>query len=63
MKMLVWACFLCYILLILFLYFSNGIVILWSDPPHKPIDDFTTKDMLELMNLNLVSYFAASKVR
>ncbi|KAK7099590.1 hypothetical protein V1264_003706 [Littorina saxatilis] len=30
-------------------------------PPHKPIDDFSTSDMQELMNLNLVSYFAASK--
>ena len=27
-----------------------------------PIDDFSTADMMELMNLNFVSYFAASKV-
>ncbi|KAL8602000.1 hypothetical protein ACOMHN_008491 [Nucella lapillus] len=30
-------------------------------PPHKPIDDFSAEDMRELMNINLVSYFAASK--
>ncbi|XP_076471402.1 L-fucose dehydrogenase-like [Babylonia areolata] len=30
-------------------------------PPHKPIDDFTTDDVRELMNINFVSYFAASK--
>ena len=56
----------CYvILLILYSQFFYGILIffLWSDPSHKPIDDFTTNDMRELMNLNLVSYFAASKVR
>jgi len=30
-------------------------------PPHKPIDDFSIEDFRELLNLNLVSIFAACK--
>src|SRR5262245_47006284 len=30
-------------------------------PPHKPIDDFSVQDFRELLELNLVSYFAACK--
>jgi NAD(P)-dependent dehydrogenase (short-subunit alcohol dehydrogenase family) len=30
-------------------------------PPHKPIDDFSVEDFRSLLNLNLVSYFAACK--
>jgi NAD(P)-dependent dehydrogenase (short-subunit alcohol dehydrogenase family) len=30
-------------------------------PPHKPIDDFSIEDFRELLNLNLVSMFAACK--
>ncbi|KAK7485706.1 hypothetical protein BaRGS_00023007 [Batillaria attramentaria] len=30
-------------------------------PPHKPIDDFSSDDLRSLMNINLVSYFSASK--
>ncbi|HWK10987.1 MAG TPA: SDR family NAD(P)-dependent oxidoreductase [Vicinamibacterales bacterium] len=30
-------------------------------PPHKPIDDFSVDDFRSLLNLNLVSYFAACK--
>ncbi|XP_070837368.1 17-beta-hydroxysteroid dehydrogenase 14 isoform X2 [Chaetodon trifascialis] len=32
-----------------------------SDPPHKPIDDTTADEFRDLLNLNLVSYFLASK--
>jgi NAD(P)-dependent dehydrogenase (short-subunit alcohol dehydrogenase family) len=31
-------------------------------PPHKPIDDFSVADFRELLNLNLVSVFAACKI-
>jgi NAD(P)-dependent dehydrogenase (short-subunit alcohol dehydrogenase family) len=31
-------------------------------PPHKPIDDFSVEEFRELLNLNLVSMFAACKV-
>lgn len=34
-----------------------------SDPPHKPTDDTTAEEFRDLLNLNLVSYFLASKVR
>ncbi|HXD30366.1 MAG TPA: SDR family oxidoreductase [Pyrinomonadaceae bacterium] len=30
-------------------------------PPHKPIDDFSVEEFRELLNLNLVSIFSASK--
>jgi NAD(P)-dependent dehydrogenase (short-subunit alcohol dehydrogenase family) len=30
-------------------------------PPHKPIDDFSIEDFRTLLDLNLVSYFAACK--
>jgi NAD(P)-dependent dehydrogenase (short-subunit alcohol dehydrogenase family) len=30
-------------------------------PPHKPIDDFSVQDFRDLLNLNLVSIFAACK--
>jgi NAD(P)-dependent dehydrogenase (short-subunit alcohol dehydrogenase family) len=30
-------------------------------PPHKPIDDFSVEDFRSLLDLNLVSYFAACK--
>jgi NAD(P)-dependent dehydrogenase (short-subunit alcohol dehydrogenase family) len=30
-------------------------------PPHKPIDDFSVEDFRTLLDLNLVSYFAACK--
>jgi NAD(P)-dependent dehydrogenase (short-subunit alcohol dehydrogenase family) len=30
-------------------------------PPHKPIDDFSVEDFRSLLELNLVSYFAACK--
>src|SRR5215471_20730955 len=30
-------------------------------PPHKPIDDFSINDFRDLLNLNLVSVFAACK--
>ena len=30
-------------------------------PPHKPIDDFSIEDFRSLLDLNLVSYFAACK--
>ncbi|HTL43483.1 MAG TPA: SDR family NAD(P)-dependent oxidoreductase [Vicinamibacterales bacterium] len=30
-------------------------------PPHQPIDDFSVDDFRSLLNLNLVSYFAACK--
>jgi NAD(P)-dependent dehydrogenase (short-subunit alcohol dehydrogenase family) len=30
-------------------------------PPHKPIDDFSIEDFQSLLNLNIVSYFAACK--
>ena len=30
-------------------------------PPHKPIDDFTVQDFRDLLDLNLVSIFAACK--
>src|SRR5687767_1310225 len=30
-------------------------------PPHKPIDDFSVEDFRALLDLNLVSYFAACK--
>lgn len=30
-------------------------------PPHKPIDDFSVDDFRSLLDLNLVSYFAACK--
>ena len=30
-------------------------------PPHKPIDDFSPQDFLDLLQLNLVSVFAACK--
>ncbi len=30
-------------------------------PPHRPIDDFSVEEFEELLRLNLVSYFAASK--
>ena len=30
-------------------------------PPHKPIDDFTVKEFREVLDLNLVSIFAACK--
>uniref|UniRef100_A0A3P9KVL9 Hydroxysteroid (17-beta) dehydrogenase 14 n=1 Tax=Oryzias latipes TaxID=8090 RepID=A0A3P9KVL9_ORYLA len=30
-------------------------------PPHKPIDDTTAEEFRDLLNLNLVSYFLASK--
>lgn len=30
-------------------------------PPHKPIDEFSSDDFHSLLNLNLVSYFSASK--
>lgn len=30
-------------------------------PPHKPIDDFSADDFRDLLNLNVVSYFLASK--
>ena len=33
-----------------------------SDPPHKPIDDFSADDFRSLLDLNVVSYFLASKV-
>ncbi|PVD33429.1 hypothetical protein C0Q70_04685 [Pomacea canaliculata] len=32
-----------------------------THPPHKPIDDFSADDFRGLLNLNLVSYFLASK--
>lgn len=32
-----------------------------THPPHKSIDDFSTDDFKDLLNLNLVSYFTASK--
>ncbi|ESO97804.1 hypothetical protein LOTGIDRAFT_208963 [Lottia gigantea] len=32
-----------------------------SHPPHMPIDDFSSDDFRELLNLNLVSYFIACK--
>jgi NAD(P)-dependent dehydrogenase (short-subunit alcohol dehydrogenase family) len=31
-------------------------------PPHKPIDDFSVEDFRSLLDLNLVSYFAACKL-
>ena len=31
-------------------------------PPHKPIDDFTVEEFRELLDLNLVSIFAACKL-
>lgn len=31
-------------------------------PPHKPIDDFSVEDFRALLDLNLVSYFAAAKL-
>ncbi len=31
-------------------------------PPHKPIDDFSVEDFRALLDLNLVSYFAACKL-
>lgn len=31
-------------------------------PPHKPIDDFSVEDFRDLINLNLVSVFAACKL-
>ncbi len=33
-----------------------------SDPPHKPTDDTTAEEFRDLLNLNLISYFVASKV-
>lgn len=37
--------------------------ICWSaDPPHKPTDDVTAQEFRDLLNLNVVSYFLASKV-
>lgn len=33
------------------------------DPPHKPTDDTTAEEFKDLLNLNLISYFLASKVR
>lgn len=33
-----------------------------SDPPHKPTDDTTADEFRDLLNLNLISYFLASKV-
>ena len=36
---------------------------LWIiDPPHRPIDEVSVEDFKWLLNLNLVSYFAACKV-
>lgn len=32
-----------------------------SHPPHMPIDDFSVQDLRDLLDLNLVSMFAASK--
>ncbi|XP_064870548.1 17-beta-hydroxysteroid dehydrogenase 14-like isoform X2 [Oncorhynchus nerka] len=32
-----------------------------SDPPHKPTDDTTAEEFRDLLNLNLISYFLASK--
>ncbi|CDQ99759.1 unnamed protein product [Oncorhynchus mykiss] len=32
-----------------------------SDPPHKPTDDTTADEFRDLLNLNLISYFLASK--
>lgn len=34
-----------------------------SDPPPKPIDDTTADEFRDLLNLNLISYFLASKVK
>ncbi len=31
-------------------------------PPHRPIDDFSVEDFRSLLDLNLVSYFAACKL-
>lgn len=33
-----------------------------TDPPHNPTDDITAEEFRELLNLNLISYFLASKV-
>lgn len=33
-----------------------------SDPPHKPTDETTAEEFRDLLNLNLISYFLASKV-
>lgn len=50
-------------------HFKKGIYSLFvclffpSDPPHKPTDETTAEEFRDLLNLNLVSYFLASKVR
>jgi hypothetical protein len=33
-----------------------------SDPPYKPIDDFSADDLTKLFDLNVVGYFMVSKV-
>lgn len=37
--------------------------LLLSDPPHKATDDTSAQEFRDLLDLNLVSYFLASKVK
>lgn len=39
------------------------LLLLLSDPPHAPTDDITAEEFRELLDLNLISYFLASKVK
>ena len=37
-------------------------LVLFADPPHTKIDDISSDDFRQLLDLNLVSYFLVAKV-
>ena len=39
------------------------VYVLYSDPPLASIDDLTSDDFRSLLDLNVIGYFRASKVR
>lgn len=49
---------------LLFSWFSLPLVFIFfcPDPPHKPTDDTTADEFRDLLNLNVIGYFLASKV-
>ena len=44
------------------IYFGYSYCFVLSDPPKMPIDDFSAQDFRDLFDLNVLSYFLASKV-